>query len=485
MATDSHLDASYWMLSTPATGHAPLPGDRKADVVVIGGGVAGLCAAHALVRAGREVVLLEADRIVGGVTGHTTGKLTSLHGLVYARLRDTHGALAAARYARAQQQALKDVTELHAELGVDAELERVPAYTYVTDERRADEIRAEADAAAEAGLDATYVTETELPFPVAAAVRLDDQILFHPRKFLLALAEDFVARGGTVHEHTRVTGLREHADCRLTTESGATVHARDVIIATNYPLTTHLTLMARLSVRRELVVAAPVDAAVAPQGMHLTPEDRTRSVRTAPYGEGRRLLIVTGEAFLPGAGHVAERFERLTTWARERFPGFGDLPPLHRWAAQDVQSVDQVPYVGHEHPDTQHVFLATGFGGWGMSNGVMAGRLLAAHVTGGPRPDWTELFDPRRHLTLRELPGVVRTQAKAGRHYLPRHTPRCTHMGCELGFNDAERTWECPCHGSRFAADGSVLQGPATKPLEMPSPQETEEAEETEETEQP
>ncbi|MEU7036345.1 FAD-dependent oxidoreductase [Streptomyces sp. NPDC046237] len=469
MPADASFGMSYWMRGTASPDRPALGEDLTADAVVIGGGIAGVCTAHELVRAGREVVLLEAGRIGGGVTGHTTGKLTALHGLTYARLRDTHGILAAARYARAQQEALEHVVRLCEETGIDAELERAPSYTYVTDARRAEEIRSEAAAALEAGLDTAYVTETELPFPVAAAVRLDDQLLFHPRRFLLGLAEDLVARGGRVHEHTRVTGLREHADCRITTEAGHTVHARDVVVATHFPLTVHSSLLTRLTVRRELVVAAPVPTDQAPHGMYLTPEDRTRSVRTAPYDDGHRLLIVTGEAFEPGTDHTGERLERLTGWARRIFPGFGDARETYRWAAQDVRSADHLPYVGHEHPDTQHVFVATGFGGWGMSNGVMAGRLLAAHVTGGPRPDWTELFDPRRTLPLREFPDVVRAQASVARHYLVARPPRCTHMGCELGFNALEDTWECPCHGSRFAAsDGRVLQGPATSPLENP-----------------
>ncbi|MFJ3583061.1 FAD-dependent oxidoreductase [Streptomyces sp. NPDC090127] len=469
MEADAGLGTSYWMRDTPSPDRPALTGDLSTDVVVVGGGIAGLCTAYELVRAGREVVLLEADRIAGGVSGHTTGKLTALHGLTYARLRDTHGALAASRYAAAQRDALDHVVRLCEEIGIDAERERAPAYTYVTDARQADEIRAEAAAALAAGLDVAYVTETDLPFPVAAAVRLDGQLLFHPRRFLLGLAEDLVARGGTIHEHTRVTELREHADCRLTTEDGHTVRARDVVVATHFPLTVHSSLLARLSVRRELVVAAPVPAERAPRGMYVTPEDRTRSVRTAPYDAGHRLLLVTGEACEPGTDHAGERLERLTGWARRIFPDVGEATTTYRWAAQDVWSADHLPYVGHEHPDTQHVFLATGFGGWGMSNGVMAGRLLAAHVTGAPRPDWTELFDPRRTLPLREIPDVVRAQASVARHYFVARRPRCTHMGCELGFNALEDTWECPCHGSRFAAaDGRVLQGPASRPLQHP-----------------
>lgn len=461
--------SSYWMESAPpGSAYPPLDRDLRADVVVVGAGIAGLCTARELARAGREVTVLEAGRIAAGVTGHTTGKLTSLHGLCYERLRHRQGAGAATLYADAQQSALGDVTRLCAELGVDAEIEHRPAYTYALDEEGAAKVRAEAAAAAAAGLPATAVTDTGLPYPVAAAVRVEDQLQFHPRRFLLGVVDDLVAHGGRVHEGTRVTELHEGTDCRLTVEGGHTVHAADVVLATHFPLRCHTTLLMRLSLRRELVVAAPVEERHIPYGMYLTPEQGTRSVRSAPLDGDRRLLIVAGEAFEPGSGGVRERYERLEAWARDHLPGFAEAPAVQRWAAQDVHTADGLPCIGHEHPDTEHVYVATGFGGWGLSNGVAAARLLTAHLTGAPRPAWTELVDPRRRLPAREVPGVAGHQAGVARHFVAglRTGRRCTHMGCELGFNDAEQTWECPCHGSRFAADGSVLQGPATSPLE-------------------
>ncbi|MFE9133225.1 FAD-dependent oxidoreductase [Streptomyces sp. NPDC007355] len=460
---------SYWMESAPPGAlRPPLDRDLHTDVAVVGAGIAGLSTARALARAGRDVVVLEAGRIAAGVTGHTTGKLTSLHGMIYERLRRRHDAEAAALYADAQEGALREVVRLCEELGVDAEIERRPAYTYTLDQDRAGDIGAEAAAAAAAGLRATTVTDTGLPYPVAAAVRVDGQLQFHPRRFLLGLADDLAAHGGRIHEGTRATGLHEGADCRLTVEGGITVHARDAVLATHFPLRCHTTLLMRLSLRRELVVAAAVEERHAPHGMYLTPEQDTRSVRTAPLPDGRRLLIVAGEGFEPGSGGVRARYERLEAWAREQLPGFAEAPRIHRWAAQDVHTADGLPCIGHEHPDTEHVYVATGFGGWGLSNGVAAGRLLTAHLTGAPRPAWTELVDPRRRLPARELPEVARHQATVARHFMEgrRAGRRCTHMGCELGFDEAEQTWECPCHGSRFAQDGRVLQGPATRPLD-------------------
>ncbi|MEV4443437.1 (2Fe-2S)-binding protein, partial [Streptomyces sp. NPDC049577] len=228
-----------------------------------------------------------------------------------------------------------------------------------------------------------------------------------------------------------------------------------------------------------------------------------RSVRTAPYGEGRRLLIVTGEHFKPGTADVAERFGRLAGWAAEHFPG---IDVVHHWATQDNDATDTVPLVGPFHPAARHTYVATGFGGWGMSGGVMAGRLLTALIS-GERPPWADLYDPRRLVsTLREAPAFLRHQTEVGRHFVgDRLRParegsvadvapgtgavirvggrrcavyrdeagavsavsaRCTHLGCLVSFNAAERAWECPCHGSRFATDGAVLQGPAVRPLE-------------------
>jgi nitrite reductase/ring-hydroxylating ferredoxin subunit len=334
-------------------------------------------------------------------------------------------------------------------------------------------------------------------------VRVDRQAQFHPRRYLLALARDLHRHGGVIFERTRVTGLDEGDPCRLTTETGATVTARDVVVATHYPVFDRALLFSRLTPRRELVVAAPIPADRDPAGMYITPEDSTRSVRTAPYEEGYRLLIVTGESFSPGDADVSARFDRLAAWAREKF---GVERLAYRWAAQDNGTTDRLPYVGPFHPGARHTYVATGFGGWGMSNGIMASRLLSALITEAPTPAWAKLYDPRRIHPIVETPRLLAAQANVARHFIgdrlrtshvdhvaeiPPGTgavlrvagercavyrdddgavhaisATCTHMGCVVHFNDAERSWDCPCHGSRFGTDGTVLEGPANKPLE-------------------
>ncbi|NMR19062.1 FAD-dependent oxidoreductase [Cellulomonas fimi] len=498
-------EESYWLHTAPGPTYPTLEADVEADVAVLGAGIAGISVAWELAAAGYRVVLLESDRIAAGVTGHTTAKLSSLHTLLYGKLRGAFGAEAAALYARSQQDAVERVAAVSAELGIDCDLERVPGYTFVEGVDQLDDIGDEVVAASEAGLPATYVSETGLPFRVAGAVRVEDQAQFHPRTYLLGLAEDLVRRGGRIFEHSRAVDLTEGDPCRVTTENGSVVTAGHVVVATHYPVFDRAMLFTRLDPVREVVVAAAIPAADDPGGIYITPEQNTRSVRTAPYDDGRRLLIVTGEHFTPGTaeqGEVAERYERLIAWTREKFPA---AEVLYRWATQDNSTTDQLPFVGPFHPGARNVYVAAGFGGWGMSNGVMAGRLLAATIAGQTLP-WTDLYDPRR-LHLRQEAGPLATlQGTVARHFvgdrlrrsdvdsveeiapgagavlkvegkrcavyrddagaLHAVSARCTHLGCLVHFNDTEVAWECPCHGSRFAVDGAVLQGPANRPLD-------------------
>lgn len=275
---------SYWMASSKSPEYPTLTEDVDVDVAVIGGGIAGISTAWELTRAGRPAIVLEADRIVSGVTGFTTGRLSALHPWVFAPLRDSLGAEAARLYARSQQEAVEHAVQIADKLGIQCDVERRPSYLYVEPVERTGDLKAEAAAVREAGLAASFVTETPLPYDVAGAVKLDEQVQFHPRHYLLGLAEDLVRGGGRIYEQTRVVDLVQGRRHRLTTDAGVTVHAREVVIATLFPVFGRALLDFRLVPLRELVIAAPIAEEDDPGAMFITREDNTRSVRTAPYG---------------------------------------------------------------------------------------------------------------------------------------------------------------------------------------------------------
>ncbi|MBB1258933.1 FAD-dependent oxidoreductase [Streptomyces alkaliterrae] len=504
MSTESLTHRSYWTDSAPATETTTFPPLREdhSDVVVVGGGLVGLLTAWELTRNGADVVLVEAGRIAAAVSGRTSAKVTALHGFTYSSLVERHDEATAGLYARSQLDALQYLAGVVEALDADVGWQRVPAYSYVEAARELPRLQAEERAATAAGLPVRAVTEVDLPYPVAGGLRLDDQYQFHPRRFLLAVAADLARRGARIYENSRVVKLHDGVVGRVSTADGATATAPDVVVATHYPVFDRSGAFARLAVRREVVVAGSLPAGQAPGGMYLTFEDRTRSLRCAPLPDpGRRLLIVTGEKFAPGEEDAAGAFHRLTDWARVRFPG---VRLSHRWATQDTFSTDGLPLVGRLNPATRHVLLATGFAGWGMSGGAMAARLLTDYLTGRPRPPWSRIYDPRRLPGFSEAGELLGHQAFVAKHFVGDRlnsappltelapgdgavvehggeryaayrepdgrvrllSARCTHLGCLVRFDDAEREWACPCHGSRFAVDGSVRHGPATRPLE-------------------
>jgi glycine/D-amino acid oxidase-like deaminating enzyme len=336
-------DVSYWLSSTPPTSYPTATAADELhdlDVAVIGGGIAGLCAAWTLTRAGRRVAVFEAGRIAHATTGNTTAKVTALHSAVYHHLGPDKALL----YARSQQSGLRRLHEAATEVGAQCDWEARPAYTYAVGADAADSLREEAQAAAEAGLPAEFVTTADLPYPVAGAVRVADQAQFHPRRFLLALVDDLVRLGGRIYEQAQVTEL---GDGTLTLAGGQEVTAYDIVVTTGFPAFDRPELFARLVPKRELVVAAAIPAEADPGGMFLGIDD-DRSVRTTPLDDGRRLLIVTGETYQPGDGGIAQRYAALTAWTGEHFPIAG---VAYRWSAQDYTTTDRIPF-GAGSPDT-------------------------------------------------------------------------------------------------------------------------------------
>ena len=443
---------SLWFEGRERPERPALDRDIAADVVVVGAGIVGLTTALLLERQGASVAVLEMRHVAAGATGYNTAKLSSLHGLTYSQLVKKLDREKARTYGEANEAGIARVFELAEELGIDCDLRRKSNYTYAEDPSDLDKVREEADVAGELGLPATFVHELDLPYPVAGAVRFDDQAEFHPVKYVDGIA---AALRGPLHENTRVTGIDGN---RVNTAGGARVTAENIVVATHLSFLDRGLYFARCHPERSYVVAGKVGDL--PAGMYLSTESPAHSIRA--HGEW---LLVGGESHKTGQADEAARYDRLAAWARERF----GLEPELRWATQDQMPVDDVPYVGRHDPLSSGLWVATGFKKWGLAMGTAAAELLAARIA-GRKHAWSGLFDPSRLRPFASAPSFAKENANVALHFVGdrvtnRGAPRCTHLGCLLQWNAAEDTWDCPCHGSRFAASGEVIEGPATRPL--------------------
>ncbi|HJR46365.1 MAG TPA: FAD-dependent oxidoreductase [Actinomycetota bacterium] len=497
-----HLsNVSYWIASTGETTYPRLEGESRVDVAIIGGGILGITAAYLLQQEGRSVAVLESDRIVRGVTGYTTAKITSGQQLIYTELAGKFGRDGAKIYGESNEAALAKIADLVDRLEIDCDFERQDNYTYTETGSEVSSVREEADLAASLGLPASFVTETPLPFPVQGAVRFANQAQFHPRKYLLALAERIASNGGFIFENTTVVGVDDGDPCEVVTGSGK-VSADHVIVATNMPLLDRGLFFAKVHPNRSYAVAGYVEGEPSPsQGMYINTESPTRSIRLIRDGS-RTLLQLGGEGHKTGQQHDAEGcYERLEDDARRRF-GLKSID--YRWSTQDTVSVDSVPYVGRVTRLSDQILTGTGFRKWGMTNGTLAAMLLTDRIVGRDNP-WAGFYDSKRLAVAQSAKEFVTENLNVAQHWFGDRvqTPGdpleelgkgegtvirrsgqavavykeedgtlrglsavCTHLACIVHFNNAERSWDCPCHGSRFDLDGNVLHGPAVKPLE-------------------
>jgi glycine/D-amino acid oxidase-like deaminating enzyme/nitrite reductase/ring-hydroxylating ferredoxin subunit len=471
------------------------------DVAVVGAGMVGISCARLLKQAGKTVALLEMDEVGRGVTGYTTAKVTSGHSTIYSQLMSKHGLDVARRYAAANEAGLEQIARTVEEESIDCDFEERANYVYCEDPEQISQVEDEVDAAGRAGLAVTFTQETSLPYPIAGAARLDGQAQFHPRKYLLHLAGGIPGDGSHLFENTRVTGLNEGSRCRVETPNG-TVTASHVIVATNYPFIDRALMFPRIHPKRSYVVAGPIEPGRAPDGMFISTDQPTRSIRTIP-DTGRLLLMVGGNGHSVGQHYETdEQYIDLEEWMAQRF---GVSEVTHRWSTQDGVSADSVPFAGTARRTSDKVFTATAFGKWGFTNGATTSQVVADQILGRPNKHAT-LYDPHRLTFKASAEKMAMENAKVAMHFvrdrlnhpqsedldsldpgegsvrrvgienvavsrddagiLQAVSARCTHLGCIVSWNRAERSWDCPCHGSRFDATGRVIQGPATRDLD-------------------
>ena len=436
------MDKSIWA-SEQMPEFPSARGNLKTDVLIIGGGIAGIMTAYELQKSGASCAVVERKRLCGGITGRTTAKVTFQHGLIYQKILRDYGAERAKMYLEANQNALKKIAALSRKS--DCALQKLDSFIYSRDNRAA--LESEIRALAKIGFAVEFCEKPELPIATVGAVKFKNQAQFEPLKFLRGIVNEMSDKV-QIFEHTHIIEIRG----RTALSKRVKISADKIVIATHFPfINTHGSYFLKLYQSRSNVIAL----ANAPDlhGMYM--DENTDGLSFRNYGE---YLLIGGGAHKTGEPC---RRKELETFAANIYP---ELRIRYAWGAQDCISLDGIPYVGNYSALTPDMYVVTGFNKWGMTNAVAAAEILRDKILGKPNP-YAEVFDPSRSIMKKQL---WINGFNAAKSLLTPTVPRCPHMGCALKWNAEEHSWDCPCHGSRFAKEGKLLDNPANVDLDKP-----------------
>lgn len=429
------MKQSVWPASVTIPEFDPLTGDKKTEVLIIGGGLCGILCAYVLKQAGVDVILAEGNKIASGITQNTTAKITSQHGLVYGKMIRDFGKEKAQMYFKVNQEAVKDYETLCQ--NIECGFEKKPAYTYSLTDRN--KIEEEVMAVNEIGGKAEFKINLELPFQTQGAVYMEEQAQFHPLKFIAQIANYL-----TIYENTLIRDIAPH----VAVSDKGRIFADNIIVATHFPfINKHGSYFLKLYQHRSYVSA--YENAQELHGMYVDEAAKGMSFRT--YGP---LL------FIGGGGHRTGKqggnWQELHYFAQKYYP---DAELKYEWATQDCMSLDSIPYIGRYAKSTSNLYVATGFNKWGMTGSMVAAKILSDMVQ-GKENDYAKVFSPQRSILK---PQLLVNGFEAAVNLLTPTSKRCPHLGCALKWNRQEHTWDCPCHGSRFENDGKRIDNPATR----------------------
>jgi len=508
MQLDSGSTISVWAATADVPQFAPLAEDAETDVCVVGAGIAGMTTAYLLTRAGKRVLVLDDGPIAGGETGRTTAHLSWALDDFYTEIEKMHGPEGARIAAESHRTAVDRIEQIVRDERIDCDFERLDGYWFTEDESGRKELATEAEAARRAG--ASDVESLEkvpgVSWSTIAAVRFGNLAQFHPVKYMAGLARAVERHGGRIHCGSHVEGLEKRPRRpQVTTAEKKTVTADAIVFATNSPVNDWVKIHTKQAAYRTYVVGFDVPTGAVPRGLYWDTLDPYHYVRLARGSDAsREVLIVGGQDHKTGQADDQEgRFAALVQWTCARFPMAGDV--VYRWSGQIIEPNDYVAFIGR-NPGDENIYIATGDSGHGMTHGTIAGILLTDLITGKENA-WTKLYDPSR-ISLRSAPEFARENVNVVVQYADYVTPGevsspdeirpgsgavmrdgatkfavyrdeagaahirsavCTHLYCIVDWNDTEKTWDCPCHGSRFDRYGKVINGPAISDLKEPA----------------
>ncbi|WP_341280137.1 FAD-dependent oxidoreductase [Paenibacillus sp. FSL H8-0537] len=493
---------AYWQASCDTLQEFPaLKHNHETDVAVIGGGISGITTAYVLAKAGFKVALIDAGRLLNGTTGHTTAKITAQHDLIYDELIQREGKEKALLYYQANTDALHFIQSTVEQLHIDCGFEEQDACIYTNTDSGLSQLEKELEAYNTLGIPSSYQKSIPLPIPALGALTMPHQAQFHPLRYLAALVKEFVDTGGEVFEYTTAVDIENGSIAKVVTRDGHHVSCRYVVSCTHFPFHDGGGFyFARMHADRSYVLGVKLDEAY-PSGMYLSADEPKRSIRSVQTGNGDKLVLIGGQSHKTGQGICTiNHYEALQQFAAEHFK----LKEIsYRWSAQDLVTGDKTPFIGPLTSSVSNVYVATGYRKWGMTTGTAAALLLRDLLQEKENP-YIELYSPSRLISWHTVQKLVSDNADVAKHLIAGklemvyrkpedllkdeggaitlHGRRaggyrdkedklhlvdttCTHMGCEVEWNDGERTWDCPCHGSRFSYEGDVMEGPAKQPL--------------------
>lgn len=483
------MNEPYWILSSEGKTYDALNQDISTDYLVIGGGLAGITCLYMLTKAGKNVTLIDANRIGYGTTGRNTGKATAQHGYIYSRIEKNYGLEKAKQYYEINTKAIQFIEDCTKQYNIDCQFKRLPAYLFTKDETYVEKLEKEFELYQEIGIDCSFVKDIPVPINVLCALKMNNQAQFHPKRFVDALAEQAVNQGGRIYEQARVVNFEPGKECTIELGNEKKITAKNVIITSHYPCYDGKGFyFARLKPERSYIVG--LEKEDFPEAHFINAEDPTISLRYVPE---EKVLLISGENHK--VGHKDDdHYQKLIDLGKEIF---GIDKAKYQWSAQDYIPHDYVPYIGYLTSDYKNIFVATGFRKWGLTNAISAAMVISQLII-EETSEYEDLFTQLRvkdfvnmnfvkqnadmavqwiagKLTLgeTELPEekgvgvIVNVDGKRCGYYRDEDDniylvdTTCPHMSCELKWNSQEKSWDCPCHGSRFDYKGNVLEGPA------------------------
>lgn len=492
-----------WMTSGPVAEAHLLRSDEQADVAIVGAGIAGLSTAYELMRTGRSVVVIDRGPIGGGMSSRTTGHLASALDDFYHRLISRRGLETARRCYASQAAAIDRIEAIQRQEGIACDFTRLEGYLFLSPGNDETLLEREIEACEQIGFNGvSWVDRAPVPgVDTGRALRFPNQARFHPRRYMEGLARAILRDGGRLYANSPVLAVHESDDgVTLIVGHNHRVRARAAVVCTNSPINDRVVIHTKQAPYRTYAIAGLVEAGSVPDALVWDTQDAYHYVRIQPTGGPVDLLIIGGEDHKTGTAHdMGDRFARLEDWARRHYPQFQAVD--YRWSGQVMEPVDYLPFTGLNHGNSR-IYIHTGDSGQGLTNGV-AGSLILRDLITGVDNSWAEVTDPQR-ISLAAAGEFLKENLEAATHWAEHltggdvETPNsippgqgaiirdglkklavfrdesgmlhvrsaaCSHAGCVVHWNPFERCWDCPCHGSHFAVDGSVLNGPAVTPL--------------------